>query len=481
MVPQGQEARAHRAVKRGATDYLIKNELGLRNLAQRLWAIYRNYELSGHHEDLKTQITHTNRKLIEVNEKLRELSIRDELTGLYNHRYLQERLVEEFTRAVRYSHPLSCLFIDLDLFRKVNDSLSHTVGDVILKEVAALLLERCRLSDLVARFGGEEFVIFLPHIDYEGAFELAERLREVIAEHTFLGDSHKLSLTVSIGVSCFPDDPVKHRSDLLNFADQALFRAKAGGRNLVSLYRDALPALSALLPHLKISEEQILDFQRKLSNILDNARRSYLDASKAMIMALESKDSFTAGHSARVASLSLQIARAMDFSLDEAEIVEHAALLHDIGKICISDEILLKPGQLTLTEYEAMKQHPYFGYRILKPIKFLQREATFVLHHHEWFNGEGYPCRLAGNEIPLGSRIISVVDSYDTMRVAGGRYKKTIPVETAVNEIITCTGSQFDPEVVQAFVQVLLMRKELAPDSYDKKRLEKVLETHSSH
>ena len=232
-----------------------------------------------------------------------------------------------------------------------------------------------------------------------------------------------------------------------------------------------------MLPRIKISEDKVIEFQKRLSEIADSARRGYIESSKALVMALESKDPFTAGHSSRVARLSMQIAEAMGLPLDEAEIIEHAGLLHDIGKICISDEILLKPGRLTLAEYEAIKQHPYLGYRILKPIRFLQQEATLVLHHHEWFNGEGYPCRLRKNEIPAGARIIAVVDSYDTMRVAGGRYKKTMSVPETVNELIACSGTQFDPEVVQACVQVLLMRKELGADAYNKDGLRQALET----
>ena len=369
--------------------------------------------------------------------------------------------------------------IDLDFFRSINDQLGHATGDEILKEAAEILLMGSRLSDLIARFGGEEFVILLPHVDYQGAAELAERFRETFARHTFLGNSQAVTATVSIGVSSFPEDAVKDRSDLLHFADQAVFRAKAGGRNQVYLYRNIGPTLKDALPHLKISEEKIFEFQRKLSEIADKARRGYVESSKMFIQALDSKDHFTAGHAGGVAKLAMQVAEASGLSLDDSEIVGHAGLLHDIGKICISDEILLKPSRLTLAEYEAMKQHHYFGYRIVKPIKFLREEATLILHHHEWFNGEGYPCCLAGNEIPLGARIVSVVDSYDTMRLAGGRYKQTLSVEAAVNELIACAGTQFDPEVVQTFIQVLLMKKELAPESYNRKRLREVIRSTS--
>ena len=158
-------------------------------------------------------------------------------------------------------------------------------------------------------------------------------------------------------------------------------------------------------------------------------------------------------------------------SIDDIEIVEQAALLHDIGKIFVPDEILMKPGKLTFAEYEEMKQHPRLGYEILKPIRFLRDECKLVLHHHEWFDGKGYPDQLKGDEIPLGSRVISVADAYDTMRLAGGRYKKTMLARDAVQELVDCSATQFDPDAVQAFIEALIKRQELRPDEYDQKLL----------
>ncbi len=475
------EGQAQQFLRFGATDYILKTEEEIKKLPFRLKSIFRNYELESYRVELTEQLELQNRRLLEVNEKLSQLSIRDEVTGLYNHRYFQERLVEEFTRGLRYGHPVSFILLDLDQFRQINEDFGHAVGDEVLREVAALLVKESRLSDLISRFGGEEFAILLPHVDYKGALEVAERLREVFAEHTFLRGPHQALVTVSIGVSAFPEDHVKHGSELVDLADQALFRAKAGGRNRVFLYRDLLPTLSQALPNLKINEGKVLEFQKRLSEIADTARRGYIESSKAMITTLDVKDRMTAGHSARVARLGLQVAEIMGMPLDEAEVVEHAGLLHDIGKICVSDEILIKPGRLTIEEYQTMKQHPYFGYRILKPIKFLQQEATLVLYHHEWYNGEGYPCRLTAHEIPLGARIVALVDSYDTMRLAGERYKTTMSVEEATNELIACAGTQFDPEVVQAFVQLLLVRKELGAEGYNKKLLKQAVEAHSPH
>ncbi len=405
--------------------------------------------------------------------------VRDELTGLFNHTYLQDRIVREFASAARYNYSLSCLLLDIDHFKILNEERGYRIGDAILKEAAQIIFEHCRLTDLAARYGGGEFAVLLPHVDYQGAREMAKRLRLVFSETIFLSGSENIHITASIGITSFPEDPMDRRSDLVTFARQALLRSKAEGRNRMTLYKDITPIGMSDLPEFKISEDKVLDFQRRLSEVAESARRHYIEASRALILALEAKDRFTAGHAASCAKYAKQLAEVLGMSTEDAEVVEHAALLHDIGKICVADEILLKPGKLTFREYENMKQHPYLGYRILKPIKFLHEEARLVLHHHEWFNGEGYPTRLKGNEIPLGARIIAVIDSYDTMRLAGSRYKKTVTTMDAVNELIHCSGVQFDPRVVQAFIEVLKMRKELLVEDYDKNSLDEHLKAAS--
>ncbi len=480
-VSPGEEATARGALKEGVADFLLKNDEGFRDLPARLWSIYQDWKRTERAGDLGEEIRLQTEKLFEVNQKLRELSIRDPLTGVFNRRYFEEKLLVEFSRAVRYRHPLSCLLVDLDLFGEVNNRFGQSTGDEILKETANLLRETCRTSDLVGRYGGEAFAVLLPHVDYDGAREFAERVRELFAKHVFLGETGKISLTVSLGISCFPADVIKDRKDLLNFSGQALFRAKAQGRNQVILYRDILPIIGETLPEFKVSEEKILELQRKLSEVAEKARRSHIESTRTLMEALEETDHLTAGHSETVGGLAKQVAQMMGLSLDDVEVIEHAALLHDIGKLCISEQITKKPGELTLEEYEAIKQHPYFGYQILKPIKSLHEEAILILHHHEWFNGEGYPSRLSKHEIPIGSRIISVVDSYDTMRHTGRHYKQTRTVQEAADELIRSAGTQFDPDVVQAFIQVLLMRKELAADTYNKKLLEQAIETGSPH
>ncbi|MBI3313713.1 MAG: diguanylate cyclase [Candidatus Omnitrophica bacterium] len=467
MTPVHDDQLVREAMRQGVADVIVRNGDDFEDLACQLKRSYEKFQ-----KNLQQQTFPPKPK----REKSPKLGIRDELTGLYSHSYLHERIVDEFSRAIRYQYPLSCIVIDIDHFKTFNEKSGYRIGDDVLKEFSRHLFDNCRLSDFVARYGGEEFAIILPHVDYQGAAQLASRLRIFFTEHIFEAGMEEVNLTISMGVSSFPEDSMQNRCELMTYANQALMRSKAGGRNRVTLYKDIIPVIVDGMPSLKISEEKIVDFQRRLSEISDTARRAYIDASKALIIVLESKDRFTAGHGASCAKYSMQVAEAMGMGLDDAEVVEHAALLHDVGKICIPDSVLLKQGKLTFVEYELMKQHPYLGYKMLKPIKFLQEEAVLVLHHHEWFNGEGYPCRLKGNEIPLGARIIQVIDSYDTIRIAGGRYKKTMTVEDAVNELINCSGTQFDPEVVKAFIGVLKERKELSSENYQKDRLEKIIE-----
>ncbi|MSR78231.1 MAG: diguanylate cyclase [Candidatus Omnitrophica bacterium] len=485
MVPIHNDMLVRKAYQYGVADLIVKSQFHFQELAGRLRAIYEKHRQkavssvsAAVDQGGKAMTGKISQQPIQPFQFSHpgDREIRDALTGVYNHSHLFERMVDEFARAKRHSYPLACLVLDIDHFKSINEKWNHRVGDELLKETAQLLFQNCRLGDFVARYGGEEFAVLMPHTDYQGAMEAGERLRRVFSENRFLVDSEDIHLTISVGIAAFPEDYMEKRAELLTFSVQALYKSKASGRNRLTLYKDIVPIFGKDdLPTLKISEEKVMEFQRRISEIASNARRNYIEAAKAMIMALENKDRFTAGHAATCAKYAMQAAEAIGMSLDEAEIVEHAALLHDIGKVCIPDEILLKPSKLTFAEFETMRQHPYLGYKMLKPLKFLDREAQMVLHHHEWWNGEGYPCRLKGDEIPLGSRIISVVDSYDTMRNAGGRYKKTCSVEDAVKELIGCSGAQFDPKAVESFIKVLVTRGELSADGYDRVRLEEAL------
>ncbi|MFZ5801547.1 MAG: diguanylate cyclase [Candidatus Omnitrophota bacterium] len=471
------DALVREAIRLGIADVLVKNQNQFDRMAALLRGACEKFNAPAGGTSLEPQPMSPGPAGPLSNERPAEppdLSshVRDELTGLYAHSYMHERIAVEFSSAQRYRYPLSCIMIDVDHFKLINEEEGYPVGDQLLKEIGGFLFENCRLSDLVSRNGGEEFLVVLPHIDYEHAFQLAKRLRILFSEKTFLAESRRLHLTVSIGVTCFPDDAMGRRSDLVQFAREALLNAKVNGRNRCVLYREIKKEMNPHLPKFQMSEKKIVEFQRRISELAAATRRHYLQGSRDLLDALESRDRFTAGHGASCAKYAKQIANALGMSAEEAEIVENGALLHDIGKICIPDEVLLKPGRLDEHEYEIIKEHTYFGYQILRPIKFLREEALIVLHHHEHFNGNGYPSRLKGEEIPLGARIVSIVDAFDTIRMAGGRYKKTMPIENAVQELIRVAGAQFDPKIVKVFIQVLINRGEVAASAVDLDRLE---------
>lgn len=476
------DALAREALFHGVSELIIKSESQFNDLAARLEMSYQNFCRA--HPDLVTNAERrsgaSSERILEtrraINSVTPEVALcRDNLTGIYNHTYLHDCLTREFAAAQRYGHPLSCLFLDLDHFKTINEGLSFEKGDLILKKCAKILLDNCRMSDVVARYGGDKFVILLPHASYAGTLELADRIRQILMQYTFFPETVQAHATISIGASSFPEDDARQRFDLISFAEKAAMRSKLGGRNRITRYKDVISVYADDFPALKMSEDKIIGFQRRLSEISEMARRSYLDASRTLIQALEVKDKHTAGHSVVVSRDAREIAETMGMSPEDAEIVQHAALLHDIGKLSIPDELLQKKTKLTFPEYEAIKQHAYFGYKILKPIKFLHEEAILVLHHHEWFNGEGYPSKLKGSDIPLGARIIAVADTFDTLRASGVRYKKTISAQDAVRELVRCCGTQFDPVVVKAFAEILKKRGEISEEDYPRETLEKLV------
>lgn len=474
MTAVGDEALATRALKAGCFDYLAKSDNYIRRLPEVIEDAYGRF--LAREEDIKRseELKKKNEALVSKNKQLAELSACDALTGLYNHRFMQEKFAEEFARASRYHYPLACLMVDIDHFKTVNDTYGHQVGDVVLKEMAEFFSSHLRQADTVARYGGEEFCILLPHGTYEGAESLAERLRKQIMNVTFAtGAGQSIKLTVSIGISSYPEDPIDNKDTMLFYADKALYRAKATGRNRVCLYQLLVKEYARNIPSVKVEDDQVLELTQRLIDISEMSKRAYIEATKALINALEAKDRFTLGHATRVARISWEIGQEMGFGMDDVRIFEHAGLLHDIGKICIKDEVLMKPAVFNPMEYENMKEHAVLGFQIVKPIKFLSEEATIILHHHEWYNGNGYPYHLKGKEIPVGSRIVAVADAYDTMRLAGSRYKQTMNCEEAVRELIDNAGTQFDPEVVFHFAQTLIKKGELVLKAEDQKKLER--------
>lgn len=475
MTGQGDETLAATCLKEGAYDYVVKSPSYLSELPHTIQNVLTKYRLEREKEELTHKILKQNTELAVANLKLQALSVKDELTALYNHRCFQEHVESETARAKRYQQHLCCVMIDLDHFKQINDNFGHQFGDKILRRIAQVAKGAVRESDFLARYGGEEFVLLLPNTPYEGATVLADRLLELVRSQKFEYEGQALSVTISMGISSFVEDHIRSTEQLVEYADRALYQAKASGRDRICLHSTITDSVQQRLPQLQISRESIVEMQTRIHDISETVKKTYIAATRAMMMALDAKDVHTKEHSASVARYSRGIAEYLGLRVEEQEVIEHAGLLHDIGKVGIPDEILFKPGKLSAEEFAVMKEHPTIGYQILKPIRHLREELPFVLYHHEWYNGQGYPQGLKGREIPVGARILHVADSFDTM-LQRRIYKDPFPIEVCLTELLRCSLTQFDPKCVKALVEYLLSVKKLAPEGFDAQLLTEKLE-----
>jgi diguanylate cyclase (GGDEF)-like protein/putative nucleotidyltransferase with HDIG domain len=349
----------------------------------------------------------------------------DDLTGLLSHGYFHQRIEEEISRCSRFGNIFSVLFLDVDLFKSYNDAFGHLAGDEILREITRHIKGSIRSIDIPCRYGGDEFAVILPESPLDDAYNIGERIRKKIESEM---DVKGIAITCSIGVASWPTSGVTKEA-LLMAADSALYWSKQAGRNRVSL---ASAAISA----------QQSDFDRE---------EQILNAVHALAATVDAKDHYTYGHSKKAAEYAGQIANALGYSNDKVAMLKAAALLHDIGKIRVPDNILLKPGSLTNSEWTAIREHPKFGVAILKHIKSLGSCLPVIQHHHEHFDGKGYPAGLSGENIPLEARILAVADAYDAMTSPRPYRPNALHHQEALEEIVRCAGSYFDPEIVRVF------------------------------
>jgi diguanylate cyclase (GGDEF)-like protein len=355
------------------------------------------------------------------------LALTDPLTGLGNHRHFHERLQRELALAEESGGTVSVCLLDVDNFKQINDQWGHPAGDRVLSSVAS----RLRQGGEAFRLGGDEFAVLLTGLDDHQAVGIAESIVARIGEAD-LGVVDPI--TVSAGVASYPQHG-RERDALIRLADGALYWAKEHGKNQVRLARTDVVELSEF---------------RRVAGGADRLAR--FRAAGSLARAVDSRDAYTGSHSERVASLSAAIADQLGLPPDEVELVRLAGSLHDLGKLAIPEEILQKEASLSSAEWLVVQRHPQIGYRMLESLG-VDPIADWVLHHHERWDGSGYPDGLAGEEIPLGARIIFVADAYDAM-TSSRLYRSPMPRETALAEVERCAGAQFDPDVVRAFLAV---------------------------
>lgn len=357
----------------------------------------------------------------------------DALTGLSNHRAFHERIRDEVRRAQENGASLGLVMLDIDGFKRFNDSLGHLAGDQILRDLA-LTVAGAVGQEQAYRYGGDEFALLLPSADHRQATKVAERLRRAVARRT---NGAGEPVTVSLGVAAFPDTAAS-AEELIYGADAAMYWAKSAGKNRVGMWSKLVQQREAgALPWYAA----------------DRAVKAP-DVVTALVAALAAKDPVTSAHSQRCSWYTAHMADELGLQDDQKAVVRLAALLHDIGKLAIPDEVLFKPGPLNEEEWAQMKRHPTVALRILSQIRAVADATSAILHHHEHFNGSGYPDGLAGDQIPVASRILLVTDAFDAM-TTDRPYRKAMPVDVAIEELQRHSGSQFDPAAVEAFLRIL--------------------------
>ncbi len=367
----------------------------------------------------------------------------DALTGLCSHRHFHERLAEEIERSERYDHVLSLLMVDIDSFRKFNETNDHAAGDEVLRQVAQIILGAVRTTDLAARYGGDEFAVLLPETALPGALQAAGKIRsEVAARELRLPGRQRAMmdsiahLTASIGVACYPQHSAQ-KNGLIIASDVAMYMAKYSGRNKVC-------------PFNRVPGAQEITDPYQLYQFLQNSDWGALEA---LVAAVDARDRITGGHSKKVTAYAVALANSLGLAEYDVESVRTAALLHDVGKIGIPDRVLVKNGPLSSDERALIQSHPSVGESLARRSLSLSSALPGILYHHERYDGKGYPTGMAKDDIPLIARIIAIADSYDAM-LSHRHYREPPGREFALRELELDSGRQWDPELVRAFMKI---------------------------
>lgn len=380
------------------------------------------------------------------NLKLKELAIKDGLTNLFNHRSFQGILESYIDKANKENKEVSLLFMDIDNFKNYNDVNGHQKGDLLLMKMGEILKKTVGDLGMVARYGGEEFAVILYNQDEKEALNLGEIIRQNIQDSYFDGQEHQPNkyITVSIGVSTYPR-VAKDKEELIELADNALYRAKSFNKNRVERYYNILDEI---------------DF---------NIDKKSLESIASMLNSINMKDKYTYGHSERVVIYAKKFATYLQLKEKDKKDLLLGAYLHDIGKLEISKELLTKRDKLSDSEFNILRQHPTLGVDLVSDIKEFGDVIPIIKHHHEKFDGTGYPSKLKGDEIPYLARVLTIIDSFDAM-TSKRPYNSSKSYSEAIEEIERCSGSHFDKDLAYKFIDMLqndMLRKNINKELKD--------------
>lgn len=362
-------------------------------------------------------------------QETKRLAVTDPLTGVWNRRRIAERLRKEVSRVARSGRELSVLVMDIDNLKLFNHTHGHLAGDKVIRTVARVILSSRRDIDVVGRYGGDEFAVLLPYAGPEAAATVAERILAALKDEHFEAPSGiKVPISISIGIACYPSD-TDEVDRLFSLADSAMYRAKvAGGDQFASVIAEPETASEGL--------------------------GAPFDVLKGLLITVDAKDHYTFKHSQEVTRRASALARALGLSEDEVKGLETASGLHDVGKIGVRTDVLRKPGPLSPDEWTMIHQHPRLGHMLLHQVPEQKIALRAVLHHHERYDGMGYPDGLSGEEIPLLARVLAVADAFSAM-MTDRPYRKALTLGEALDELRRNAGKQFDPEVANKFIRLV--------------------------
>ncbi|MBU4467458.1 MAG: diguanylate cyclase [Candidatus Omnitrophica bacterium] len=388
-------------------------------------------------------------------EKLRELTLRDPHTWAYNYRYLMERLPVEIELSRRHALPLAILIIDIDYFKSINDVYGHQVGDALLLEFVNLTKGLLRKSDILTRYGGEEFVVIMPQTQRRDALYVAERIINKVGTNIFKIENHSIKIKISIGVAELLlgwQDRLITAKSLLDAVDKALQQAKEAGGNRAVVYSHVHKDIRHKNGRTDYKEEA-KNLKRKLTKLGKRVDQVVLESMYAFSKSLEARDSYTAEHAESMIVIALSIGKKLGLDENALNNLEKAAVLHDIGKIGISDAILQKKGKLTPEEYKIIQAHPKIGAEIIRTVHFLKEVVPIVMHHHERLDGLGYPLGLCDEEIPLCARIIAIADAYQAL-ISDRPYRKAYSKQGAFKILRQEAGWHFDRKIIKVLIEI---------------------------
>ena len=394
-------------------------------------------------------------------EEVKSQAVTDGLTGLYNRRYFEEYLKKEVTRALRQQQPFSIIGLDLDHLKQINDKFGHAYGDLAIKTVADVLKKNARSIDTAARMGGEEFNVILPGVDSKGAMIAAERIRKTLEEQQLDTIGH---ITASVGVATFLEHS-DNIEDILDLTDQAMYQSKRNGRNQVTLAKPVSETswqeiavntfMDILSKHnIPIDKELAEELKQKLQNPKDDIPKEALYTVADMLTR-----TYNPLHHAGVMKskvlLAVSLAKRFDLSKDDIDKLRIAMLLYDIGNLMLPAELLQKTTPLTEEERNHIKEHPLIASReILQPISYIQDIIPIIEHHHENWDGTGYPSKIAKDEIPMTSQIILIVDAYFAL-TEPRTYRAELTPKQAIEIIKQDSGKKWNYALVQEFISLI--------------------------